>query len=62
VNHSTLLILVGAFIAVCIPVIVNAFVFYSPTLLGFIPKGFGLFMFFIGIGIMIIGEIFKKGT
>ena len=59
-NRSTLLILVGAFIAVGIPIIVSAFVFYSPALLGFILRGFGLIMFFVGIGIMIVGERLKK--
>jgi protein-S-isoprenylcysteine O-methyltransferase Ste14 len=60
VNHSTLLILVGAFIAVCVPIMVSAFVFFSPALVGFIPRGFGLILFFVGIGIMIIGERLKK--
>lgn len=59
-NRSTLLILFGAFIAICIPVIVSAFVFYSPALVGFFPRGFGLIMFFVGIGIMIVGERLKK--
>lgn len=59
-NRSTLLILIGAFIAIGFPSIVSAFVFFSPALLGFFPRGFGLILFFVGIGIMIVGERLKK--